>query len=82
MNIISSFLFRDLSELKAEQMRLSGSILVSLNSSIQLWESVTLGRSVLNNQAQQQAEQEVSQKTWEVMCEVQEDLEKKKLQDR
>ncbi|XP_075032013.1 uncharacterized protein LOC142094075 [Calonectris borealis] len=77
---------RDLSELKAEQMRLSGSILVNcshLNSGIQLWESVTLGRPVLEDQAQQQAEQEISQKTWEAMClQVKGDLEKKELQDR
>ncbi|KAM6093308.1 uncharacterized protein LJ206_006042 isoform 4-T4 [Theristicus caerulescens] len=77
---------RDLSELKAEHMRLSGAILVNcsrLSSGIQLWESVTLGRPVLKDQAQQQAEQEISQKTWEVMClQVKGDLEKKELQDR
>ncbi|NXO52537.1 CP250 protein, partial [Aramus guarauna] len=72
---------RDLSELKAEQMRLSGSILVNcsrLNSGIQRWESVPLGRPVLKDQAQQQADQERSQRTWEVK----EDQEKKELQDR
>ncbi|XP_075022237.1 uncharacterized protein LOC142089544 isoform X1 [Calonectris borealis] len=67
-------------------MRLSGSILVNcspLNSGIQLWESVTLGRPVLKDQAQQQVEQEISWKTWEVMClQVKGDLEKKELQDR
>ncbi|NXT81098.1 CP250 protein, partial [Zapornia atra] len=77
---------RDLSELKAEQMRLFGSILEScshLNSGIQLWESVTLGRPVLKGQAQQPAVQERSQKTLEIMClEVKVDLEKKELQDR
>ncbi|XP_068275661.1 centrosome-associated protein CEP250 isoform X2 [Nyctibius grandis] len=77
---------RDLSELKAEQMRLSGSILVScsrLNSSIQLCELVALGRPVLKDQAEQHTGQEVSQKTQEVMCfQVKEDLEKKELQDR
>ncbi|CAN0325682.1 unnamed protein product, partial [Bubo scandiacus] len=77
---------RDVSELKAEQMRLSGSVLVNcscLNSGVQLWEPVGLGRPVLKDQAQQQAEQETSQKTWEVMpLQVKGDLEKKKLQDR
>ncbi|XP_076208166.1 uncharacterized protein LOC143167043 isoform X4 [Aptenodytes patagonicus] len=77
---------RDLSELKAEQMRLSGAILVNcsrLNSGIHLWESIALGRPVLKDQAQQQAEQEISQKTQEVMClQVRGDLEKKELQDR
>ncbi|XP_074711315.1 centrosome-associated protein CEP250-like isoform X1 [Strix uralensis] len=77
---------RDLSELKAEQMRLSGSVLVNcsrLNSGVQLWEPVSLGRPVLKDQAQQQAEQETSQKTWEVMhLQVKGDLEKKELQDR
>ncbi|CAM9144752.1 unnamed protein product, partial [Bubo scandiacus] len=77
---------RDVSELKAEQMRLSGSVLVNcsrLNSGVQLWEPVGLGRPVLKDQAQQQAEQETSQKTWEVMpLQVKGDLEKKELQDR
>uniref|UniRef100_A0A663N9W5 Centrosomal protein 250 n=1 Tax=Athene cunicularia TaxID=194338 RepID=A0A663N9W5_ATHCN len=77
---------RDLSELKAEQLRLSGSILVNcsrLNSGVQLWETISLGRRVLEDQAQQQAEQETSQKTWEVMhLQVNRDLEKKELQDR
>ncbi|KAM9650022.1 uncharacterized protein ACIBXB_011999 [Morphnus guianensis] len=77
---------RDLSELKAEQMRLSGSILVNcshLNCGVRPWESVTLGRPVLKDQAQQQAEQEISQKTWAVMhLQVEGDPEKKELQDR
>ncbi|KAM9650014.1 uncharacterized protein ACIBXB_011990 [Morphnus guianensis] len=76
---------RDLSELKAEQMRLSGSILVNcshLNCGVRPWESVTLGRPVLKDQAQQQAEQEISQKTWAVMhLQVEGDPEKKELQD-
>ncbi|XP_075022355.1 centrosome-associated protein CEP250-like isoform X3 [Calonectris borealis] len=76
---------RDLSELKAEQMRLCGSILVNcscLNSGVQLWESVTLGRPVLKAQAQQEA-QELSQKTREAMyLQVKGDQEKKELQDR
>uniref|UniRef100_A0A8C0BLM1 Rootletin-like coiled-coil domain-containing protein n=1 Tax=Buteo japonicus TaxID=224669 RepID=A0A8C0BLM1_9AVES len=77
---------RDLSELKAEQMRLSGSILVNcsrLNSGIQLWQSFTLGKPVLKDQAQQQAGQKINQKAQEVMClPVKGDLEKKELQDR
>ncbi|XP_074701696.1 centrosome-associated protein CEP250-like isoform X2 [Strix aluco] len=77
--------WRDLSGLKAEQMRLSGSVLVNcsrLNSGVQLWEPVSLGRPVLKGQAQQQAGQETSQKTWEVMhLQVKGDLEKKELQD-
>ncbi|CAM9120378.1 unnamed protein product [Bubo scandiacus] len=77
---------RDVSELKAEQMRLSGSVLVNcsrLNSGMQLWEPVSLGRPVLKHQAQQEAGQETSQKTWEVMpLQVKGDLEKKELQDR
>uniref|UniRef100_A0A8B9QU80 Rootletin-like coiled-coil domain-containing protein n=1 Tax=Anas platyrhynchos TaxID=8839 RepID=A0A8B9QU80_ANAPL len=77
---------RDLSELKAEQIRLSGSILVNcfrLNSGIQLWESITLGRPILKDQAQQQMEREINQKTLEVMClQIKGDLEKKELQDR
>uniref|UniRef100_A0A663EWR9 Rootletin-like coiled-coil domain-containing protein n=1 Tax=Aquila chrysaetos chrysaetos TaxID=223781 RepID=A0A663EWR9_AQUCH len=76
---------RDLSELNAEQMRLSGSILVNcsrLNCGVRPWESVTLGRPVLKDQAQQQAEQEISQKTWAVMhLQVEGDPEKKELQD-
>ena len=83
---LSLFFLRDLSELKAEQMRLSGSILVNcfrLNSGIQLWESITLGRPVLKDQAQQQMEREINQKTLEVMClQIKGDLEKKELQDR
>ncbi|POI34336.1 hypothetical protein CIB84_001913 [Bambusicola thoracicus] len=70
---------RDLSELKAEQMRLSGSVLVScfrLNSG-------TLGRPVLKDQAQKQVEKEINQEASEVMClQVNGDLEKKELQDR
>uniref|UniRef100_A0A669QQS9 Centrosomal protein 250 n=1 Tax=Phasianus colchicus TaxID=9054 RepID=A0A669QQS9_PHACC len=77
---------RDLSELKAEQMRLSGSILVScfrLNSGVQLWESVTLGRPVPKDQEQQQVEKEIDQKALEVMClQGNGDQEKKELQDR
>uniref|UniRef100_A0A8V5G4E0 Rootletin-like coiled-coil domain-containing protein n=1 Tax=Melopsittacus undulatus TaxID=13146 RepID=A0A8V5G4E0_MELUD len=77
---------RDLTELKAEQMRLSGAILVNcshLNPGIGLWESVTLGRPVLRDQAQQQAGQKINQKSEEVMClQVKEDVEKKELQDR
>ncbi|XP_050770536.1 centrosome-associated protein CEP250-like isoform X2 [Gymnogyps californianus] len=77
---------RDLSELKAEQLRLSGSILVScshLNSGVRLWESVSLGRPVLKDEAQQEAEEEMSQKTWEAMhLQVKGDLEKKELQER
>ncbi|KAM6054219.1 LOW QUALITY PROTEIN: uncharacterized protein VSU04_011453 [Chlamydotis macqueenii] len=77
---------RDLSELKAEQMRLSGSILVNcsrISSGVQLCEAVTLGRPVRKDQAQQQVGQERSQQTWEVTClQVEEDLEKKELQDR
>lgn len=67
-------------------MRLCGAILVNcsrLNSGIHLWESIALGRPVLKDQAQQQAEQEIRQKTQEVMClQVKGDLEKKELQDR
>ncbi|XP_050763490.1 centrosome-associated protein CEP250-like isoform X2 [Gymnogyps californianus] len=77
---------RDLSELKAEQRRLSGSVLVScsrLNSAVRLRESVSLGRPVLKDQAQQEAEEEISQKTWEAMhLQVKGDLEKKELQER
>ncbi|KAM6194851.1 uncharacterized protein WM294_010587 [Sarcoramphus papa] len=77
---------RDLSELKAEQLRLSGSVLVScsrLNSAVRLRESVSLGRPVLKDQAQQEAEEEISQKTWEAMhLQVKGDLEKKELQER
>lgn len=67
-------------------MRLSGSILVNcsrLNSGMQRWESVPLGRPVLKDQAQQQADQERSQRTWEVMClQAKGDPEKEELQDR
>ncbi|XP_075269570.1 uncharacterized protein LOC142360521 [Opisthocomus hoazin] len=77
---------RDLSELKAEQMRLSGSLLVScshLNSGTQLWESVTARRPVPKEEAQPQVEQDISPKTWEVMClQVTGDLEKPELQHR
>ncbi|XP_027574919.2 centrosome-associated protein CEP250 isoform X1 [Pipra filicauda] len=72
---------RDLSELKAEQMRLCGSILVNcshLNSSVQLRESIALGKPVLKGQADQQMEQKINHKTQEVRW----DLEKKELQDR
>ncbi|XP_042656756.1 centrosome-associated protein CEP250 isoform X3 [Tyto alba] len=77
---------RDLSELKAEQMRLSGSILVNCsrqNSGIQLWEPARMGRAVLKDHAQQQGEQEISHKGQEVPSfQVKGDLEKKELQDR
>lgn len=77
---------RDLSELKAEQMRLSGAILLNcshLNRGVQLRESITLGRPVLKDQAQQQAGQKINQKSQEEMCvQVKGDLEKKELQDR
>uniref|UniRef100_A0A8B9SCR2 Rootletin-like coiled-coil domain-containing protein n=1 Tax=Apteryx owenii TaxID=8824 RepID=A0A8B9SCR2_APTOW len=77
---------RDLSELKAEQMRLSGSILVNcfrLNSGVQLWESLTLGRPVIKDQAQKEVEKEINQKTSEVMgFQVKGDFEKKELQDK
>ena len=83
---LSWFFFRDLSELKAEQRRLSGSVLVScsrLNSAVRLRESVSLGRPVLKDEAQQEAEEEISQKTWEAMhLQVKGDLEKKELQER
>jgi len=75
-----------LSELKAEQMRLSGSLLVScsrLNSGTQLWESVTAHRPVPKDEAQLQVEQDISPKTWEVMClRVTGDLETTELQHR
>lgn len=75
-----------MSELKAEQMRLSGSILVNcsrLNCGVRPWAPVTPGRPVLEDQAQQQAGEEISQKTWEVMrLQVEGDPEKKELQDR
>jgi len=61
-------------------MRLSGSLLVSysrLNSGTQLWESVTARRPVSNDEAQPQVEQDISPKTWEMMClQVMGDLEK------
>ncbi|CAN0231564.1 unnamed protein product [Bubo scandiacus] len=76
----------DVSGLKAEQRRRSGSVPVNcsrLHSGVQLWEPVSLGRPVLKGQAQQQAGQETSQKTWEVMhLQVKGDLEEKELQDR
>uniref|UniRef100_A0A8C5TD00 Centrosomal protein 250 n=1 Tax=Malurus cyaneus samueli TaxID=2593467 RepID=A0A8C5TD00_9PASS len=77
---------RDLSELKAEQMRLSGSILVScshLNSCVQLRESITLGKPVLKDQAEQQVEPKIDQTAQEVTAlQVRWDMEKKELQDR
>lgn len=79
----SLFFFRDLSELKAEQTRLSGIILVNcsqLNASVQLQASLTLCRPVLKDQAQQQAGQRINQKTQEMMC--LHELEKKELQHR
>nr|XP_041576234.1 centrosome-associated protein CEP250 isoform X4 [Taeniopygia guttata] len=66
---------RDLSELKAEQMRLSGSILVNcsrLNSCVQLRESIPLGKPVLKDQAEQDV----------IALPVGCDMEKKELQDR
>ena len=53
----------------------------------ELWrtarESVSLGRPVLKDRAQQEAEEEISQKTWEAMhLQVKGDLEKKELQER
>jgi len=67
-------------------MRLSGSLLVScshLNSGTQLWESVTARRPVPKEEAQPQVEQDISPKTWEVMClQVTGDLEKPELQHR
>ncbi|KAM6194841.1 uncharacterized protein WM294_010576 [Sarcoramphus papa] len=54
-----------------------------LNSAVRLRESVSLGRPVLKDQAQQEAEEEISQKTWEAMhLQVKGDLEKKELQER
>ncbi|XP_057241305.1 centrosome-associated protein CEP250 [Malurus melanocephalus] len=77
---------RDLSELKAEQMRLSGSILVScshLNSCVQLRESITLGKPVLKDQAEQQVEPKIDQTAQQVTAlQVRWDMEKKELQDR
>lgn len=78
---LSWFLFRDLSELKAEQMRLSGSILVNctrLNSCVQLRESIPLGKPVLKDQAEQQMEPKINQMALQVRW----DMEKKELQDR
>ncbi|XP_065547998.1 centrosome-associated protein CEP250-like [Lathamus discolor] len=74
---------RDLSELKAEQMRLSGTILLNcsqLNTSLQHQVSLSLCRPVLKDQAQQQAGQRINQKTQEIMCF--HELEKKELQHR
>ncbi|XP_033375068.1 centrosome-associated protein CEP250 [Parus major] len=77
---------RDLSELKAEQMRLSGSILVScsrLNSCVQLRESIPLGKPVQKDQAEQQVEPKINQTAEEVIAlQVRWDMEKKELQDR
>ncbi|XP_014741683.1 PREDICTED: centrosome-associated protein CEP250 [Sturnus vulgaris] len=77
---------RDLSELKAEQMRLSGSILVNfsrLNSCVQLRESIPLGNLVLKDQAEQQVEPKINQTTQEVIAlQVRWDMEKKELQER
>lgn len=86
MLALSWFLFRDLSELKAEQMRLSGSILVNcsrLNSCVQLRESITPGKPVLKDQAEQQVELKINQTAQEVIAlQVRWDMEKKELQDR
>uniref|UniRef100_A0A8C3QZT1 Rootletin-like coiled-coil domain-containing protein n=1 Tax=Cyanoderma ruficeps TaxID=181631 RepID=A0A8C3QZT1_9PASS len=77
---------RDLSELKAEQMRLSGSILVNctrLNSYVQLRESIPPGKPVLKDQAEQQMEPKINQTAQEVIAlQVRWDMEKKELQDR
>ncbi|KAL9834856.1 centrosome-associated protein CEP250 isoform 2-T2 [Geothlypis trichas] len=77
---------RDLSELKAEQMRLSGSILVNcsrLNSCVQLRESIPLGKAVLKDQAEQQVEPKINQTAQEVIAlQARCDMEKKELQDR
>ncbi|KAM6319072.1 uncharacterized protein O3Q21_007504 [Podargus strigoides] len=76
----------DLSELKAEQTRLCGSIRVNcshLNAAVQLQESVTPGRPVRKDQAQWEVEQQTSQETCKVMSlQVKWDLEKKELQNR
>lgn len=83
---LSCFLFSDLSELKAEQMRLSGSILVNfscLNSCVQLRESIPLGNPVLKDQAEQQVEPNINQTAQEaVALQVRWDMEKKELQER
>uniref|UniRef100_A0A8D2P4M1 Centrosomal protein 250 n=1 Tax=Zosterops lateralis melanops TaxID=1220523 RepID=A0A8D2P4M1_ZOSLA len=77
---------RDLSELKAEQARLSGSILVNctrLNSCVQLRESIPQGKPVLKDQAEQQMEPKINQTGQEVIAlQVRWDMEKKELQDR
>ncbi|XP_062361087.1 centrosome-associated protein CEP250 [Cinclus cinclus] len=77
---------RDLSELKAEQMRLSGSILVKfsrLNCCVQLRESIPLGNPVLKNHTEQQVEPEINQTAQEVIAlQVAWDMEKKELQER
>ncbi|NXX74697.1 CP250 protein, partial [Urocolius indicus] len=77
---------RDLAKLKAEQMRLSGSILVScssLSSGVQLWQCVALGSAALRDGARQETQQEENQKPQEGKhSQVEEDLEKKELQDR
>uniref|UniRef100_A0A8C3FD05 Uncharacterized protein n=1 Tax=Chrysemys picta bellii TaxID=8478 RepID=A0A8C3FD05_CHRPI len=85
-------IMRDLSALKADQIRLSGSILVScfhLSSGTRPWESNTLERSAPRDQTQQlcaraqELEKEVYQKTQEVMClQVKGDIEKEELQGR
>ncbi|XP_019406256.1 PREDICTED: centrosome-associated protein CEP250 isoform X2 [Crocodylus porosus] len=83
---------RDLSELKAEQMKLSGSILVNclqLNSGTQLWESSTLGRPALKDHIQQnharsqEVEKEINWKDQEaISLKVKGDIEKEELQER
>uniref|UniRef100_A0A8C0GBA7 Rootletin-like coiled-coil domain-containing protein n=1 Tax=Chelonoidis abingdonii TaxID=106734 RepID=A0A8C0GBA7_CHEAB len=83
---------RDLSALKADQIRLSGSILVScfhLSSGTRHWEPNTLERSASKDQRQQlcaraqELEKEVYQKTQEVMClQVKGGMEKEELQGR
>nr|XP_006111655.1 centrosome-associated protein CEP250 [Pelodiscus sinensis]XP_006111656.1 centrosome-associated protein CEP250 [Pelodiscus sinensis]XP_006111657.1 centrosome-associated protein CEP250 [Pelodiscus sinensis]XP_025041317.1 centrosome-associated protein CEP250 [Pelodiscus sinensis] len=83
---------RDLSAMKADQIKLSGSILVScfhLSSGTQYWESNILERSALRDQTQQlcaraqEMEKEVYLKTQEVMrLQVKGDVEKEELQLR
>ncbi|XP_039567222.1 centrosome-associated protein CEP250 [Passer montanus] len=77
---------RDLSELKAEQMRLSGSIIVNcsrLNSCVHLRESIPVGKPALKDQAEQQVEPKINQTAQEVIAlQVRCDMEKKELQDR
>uniref|UniRef100_A0A8D0GY93 Rootletin-like coiled-coil domain-containing protein n=1 Tax=Sphenodon punctatus TaxID=8508 RepID=A0A8D0GY93_SPHPU len=84
---------RDLSELKAEQMKLSGSILVSCSyrsSGTQLWGTSILQSPILRDERQQQlyakgeeVEKDINRKTQEVMhLQVTSDTEKEELQAR